>query len=525
MLGDARARPSSPPARGAVSRGAAVLRRAWPAAGDGARPQGRPRGRRRPARCAVGESALALDLPTLIEGVDVAADGAVAPYEVARRLAADAWGARRTWFLTNGASQGNLAACLAIAQRGDARRRAAHRPRQHDRRPRSRGAAADLRRSRGRRRARPRALPDALRARRGARRHARRGGGDRRLSDLLRCCGRRRRPRPRCARPRRAARCRRGVGRAPGLLRRASAARAGRRRGPRHLEHAQARRQPDPVGDAPPRCAAGAWTRPPIDRALRLVTSTSPSSLLLASLDAARRHAALHGSELLCAAVAELAVLRDGDPRMSAASTSSTSAWSARSASRPSIRCACASTCARRGSAATRSRGGCAATATSTSSCAASTSSSPCSGSASGSPSSGAVLVEALARACAARDSARRRARTRALAPVRLAPPWGEVALSPRAAFLAAPAAGADRAGRGPDRGGVPGRLPARHPQRAARRAPDGGEPGHTCSGRSRTAAWSAAPPTRPCAPCSSWPSPRRCEAGGARLRLERAVA
>ena len=36
----------------------------------------------------------------------------------ARRLAAEAWGARRTWFLTNGASQGNLAACLAIAQRG-----------------------------------------------------------------------------------------------------------------------------------------------------------------------------------------------------------------------------------------------------------------------------------------------------------------------------------------------------------------------------------------------------------------------
>ena len=39
--------------------------------------------------------------------------------ELARRLAADAWGARRTWWLTNGASQGNLTACLAIAQRGE----------------------------------------------------------------------------------------------------------------------------------------------------------------------------------------------------------------------------------------------------------------------------------------------------------------------------------------------------------------------------------------------------------------------
>jgi arginine decarboxylase len=69
-------------------------------------------------RQALSEGALALDLPTLIEGVDIAPRGDVAPYEVARRLAADAWGARRTWFLTNGASQGNLAACLAIAQRG-----------------------------------------------------------------------------------------------------------------------------------------------------------------------------------------------------------------------------------------------------------------------------------------------------------------------------------------------------------------------------------------------------------------------
>ena len=70
-------------------------------------------------REALGGAALALDLPTLIEGVDVVAGGAAAPYEIARRLAAEAWGARRTWFLTNGASQGNVAACLAVAQRGE----------------------------------------------------------------------------------------------------------------------------------------------------------------------------------------------------------------------------------------------------------------------------------------------------------------------------------------------------------------------------------------------------------------------
>jgi lysine decarboxylase len=70
-------------------------------------------------RGVLGERALALDLPTLIEGVDVRSDGSDSPYADALRLAARAWGARRTWFLSNGASQGNLAACLAIARRGE----------------------------------------------------------------------------------------------------------------------------------------------------------------------------------------------------------------------------------------------------------------------------------------------------------------------------------------------------------------------------------------------------------------------
>ena len=69
-------------------------------------------------RLAVSPGALSIDVPLLIEGVDIATGGEQSPYDLARRLAADAWGASRTWFLTNGASQGNLAGCLAVAGLG-----------------------------------------------------------------------------------------------------------------------------------------------------------------------------------------------------------------------------------------------------------------------------------------------------------------------------------------------------------------------------------------------------------------------
>jgi arginine decarboxylase len=65
---------------------------------------------------ALGERALALDIPALIEGIDVGGDPT--PFELAQRLAAQAWGARRSWFLINGASQGNHAACLALRHAG-----------------------------------------------------------------------------------------------------------------------------------------------------------------------------------------------------------------------------------------------------------------------------------------------------------------------------------------------------------------------------------------------------------------------
>ena len=48
-----------------------------------------------------------------------------------------------------------------------------------------------------------------------------------------------------------------------------------------------------------------------VDRAVTLVESTSPNALLTASLDAARRQAAIHGEELLAETVASLAELRE----------------------------------------------------------------------------------------------------------------------------------------------------------------------------------------------------------------------
>jgi lysine decarboxylase len=50
-------------------------------------------------------------------GIDVGLDPT--PFAEAQRLAAEAWGARRTWFLVNGASQGNHVALLTLAHTGD----------------------------------------------------------------------------------------------------------------------------------------------------------------------------------------------------------------------------------------------------------------------------------------------------------------------------------------------------------------------------------------------------------------------
>ena len=65
---------------------------------------------------AFGERVLALDIPALTHGIDVGEEPT--PFTEAQRLASEAWGARRTWWLVNGASQGNHAALLTLGHRG-----------------------------------------------------------------------------------------------------------------------------------------------------------------------------------------------------------------------------------------------------------------------------------------------------------------------------------------------------------------------------------------------------------------------
>jgi arginine decarboxylase len=67
-------------------------------------------------RHAIGDNALLIDIPQDIHGIDLGPEPT--PYQQAEQLAADAHGAARTWFLTNGATQGNHALALALAPLG-----------------------------------------------------------------------------------------------------------------------------------------------------------------------------------------------------------------------------------------------------------------------------------------------------------------------------------------------------------------------------------------------------------------------
>jgi lysine decarboxylase len=67
-------------------------------------------------RYALGDRALGIDIPQDIHGVDLGPKPTA--YERAEALAAEAYGAERSWFLTNGATQGNHALCLALAPLG-----------------------------------------------------------------------------------------------------------------------------------------------------------------------------------------------------------------------------------------------------------------------------------------------------------------------------------------------------------------------------------------------------------------------
>jgi len=65
---------------------------------------------------AFGERMFTLDIPALTYGIDVGEEPT--PFRRAQELAAEAWGARRTWWLVNGASQGNHVALLTLGHRG-----------------------------------------------------------------------------------------------------------------------------------------------------------------------------------------------------------------------------------------------------------------------------------------------------------------------------------------------------------------------------------------------------------------------
>ena len=67
-------------------------------------------------RHAIGDNALLIDIPQDIHGIDLGPEPT--PYRQAEQLAAEAYGAERTWFLTNGATQGNHALALALAPLG-----------------------------------------------------------------------------------------------------------------------------------------------------------------------------------------------------------------------------------------------------------------------------------------------------------------------------------------------------------------------------------------------------------------------
>jgi arginine decarboxylase len=65
---------------------------------------------------ALGDRPFALDIPALTYGIDVGDE--LTPFREATELAAEAWGAKRTWWLVNGASQGNHVALLTLGHRG-----------------------------------------------------------------------------------------------------------------------------------------------------------------------------------------------------------------------------------------------------------------------------------------------------------------------------------------------------------------------------------------------------------------------
>ena len=197
-----------------------------------------------------------------------------------------------------------------------------------------------------------------------------------------------------------------------------------------------------------------------VDRCVSLVETTSPSALLSGSLDAARRLAARPRRASCSARPWPRSPRPARRSRRSPASPCSTTAWSAGPGSPAGTRCGSRSTCAAPAPAATGWRR-------------------PPSSSTTGidfelaaenvvvaifglgepAARAGERLVAAMREAVGRLGARGGRAPQGQLAPP---PPWGELAMTPREAFLGPQEVVPFERGRGPDRGRVAGRLPAR---------------------------------------------------------------
>ena len=411
----------------------------------------------------VGEVGLRNDIPSITEGVDIGPEPT--PFQQAQELAAAAWGARRCWFLINGASQGNHTICLALAHSGErvVVQRNVHssvidglvlsgmRPSfaapeldpelgiAHCLTPDSLAAALD-------------ATPGAVAAMVVSPTYFGACADVAALAEVAH---------------------RRGV---PLAVDEAWGA---------HLRfHPDL--PPDALGSGADVVVSsthkivGSLTQAAmlhlgeggrideaiVDRCVSLVETTSPSALLSGSLDAARRQASVHGDELLGETLAAIAATRRRS-RRSPGSRSSTTAWSAGRGSPAGTRCGSRSTCAAPARPATGSR------------------KSPSSSSRRrprallGEPRrrdlrprrAGAVGRRAAGRrpARGGRGPRRWRARRRRTRTAGAAAALGRAGDDPARGLPRAAGGGPLRAGRRPDRRRVAGRLPARDPQRAAR--------------------------------------------------------
>ncbi len=178
--------------------------------------------------------------------------------------------------------------------------------------------------------------------------------------------------------------------------------------------------------------AAGLIEEDAVDRAVTLTESTSPNSLLCGSLDAARRQAAVNGRALLSETMRLRGVRARADPRDRRSRRARRAARGPAGRVRATTRCASRWTCAASPRAATSSRRCCARSTTSTSSCSPRT----CSWRCSAWPTAARPRRRVSSRRCATAAARVGLDPGGAHASFAAPPPWGELAMTPREAYL-----------------------------------------------------------------------------------------